>query len=53
MHASLASSSSTNQAEQLQDQLQAQMIPLIIRGAGEHAQWLAQHRDVLEAWFAR
>lgn len=41
------------QAEQLQAQMQAQMIPLIIRGAGEHAQELAQHRDVLEAWFAR
>ncbi|UBQ51286.1 DUF2059 domain-containing protein [Aeromonas hydrophila] len=28
-------------------------IPLIIRGAGEHAQELAQHRDVLEAWVSR
>ncbi|WP_323973541.1 DUF2059 domain-containing protein [Aeromonas hydrophila] len=44
---------SEQQAEQLQAQMQAQMIPLIIRGAGEHAQELAQHRDVLEAWVSR
>ncbi|WP_254425304.1 hypothetical protein [Aeromonas dhakensis] len=44
---------SEQQAEQLQAQMQAQMIPLIIRGAGEHAQELAQHRDVLEAWVNR
>lgn len=40
-------------SEQQAEQLQAQMIPLIIRGAGEHAQELAQHRDVLEAWVSR
>ncbi len=40
-------------SEQQAEQLQAQMIPLIIRGAGEHAQELAQHRDVLEAWVNR
>jgi uncharacterized protein len=44
---------SEQQVEQLQAQMQAQMIPLIIRGAGEHAQELAKHRDVLEAWFGR
>ncbi|ABK38947.1 DUF2059 domain-containing protein [Aeromonas hydrophila] len=40
-------------SEQQAEQLQAQMIPLIIRGAGEHAQELAQHCDVLEAWVSR